>query len=185
MTDQPSAADSTPASSTTPETRLQIRIALLEDANGWAQHFSNVRLAVITFLSGICLGIMSFKWDQPEAFLVWSTLGVWILGMTLFVIFSIAEWSKLDHREESLCEIMPALGKSGRRKSSPPYEGFERVTCEWRRQEDWAYGAYFLFTVIFLFAWCEWHDRIGESSANSETQAAEGESSEGTSPTTD
>ncbi len=184
MTDQPPAADNSPDRGATPETKLQIALALLEDANGWAQHFSNVRLALVTFLSGICLGIMSFKWDHPEAFLVWSTLGVWFLGMTLFVIFSMAEWSKLDHRELSLCEIMAAQGRICRRKSAPPHKGMDRITCEWRRQGDWAYAAYFLFTIIFLFAWCEWHERIGESAAKPVTTSAEGDAPEGTAPTT-
>jgi hypothetical protein len=138
------------------ETRVNIGLALLEDANAWAQHFSNVRLGVVTFLSGICLGIMNFKWNNPEPFLVWSTLAVWMLGLTLFVIFSISEWSKLDQRERVLAAIMSALGRDYSRKCAPRAR-VERLSCEWLRQGDWAYVAYFVFTAIFLFAWCEWH----------------------------
>lgn len=143
------------------EARLNVALALFNDANSWAQHFSNVRLAVVTFLSGICLGIMNFKWDHPNGFLVWSTLGVWLLGLTLFVIFSMAEWSKLDQRERNLVDLMAAQGRTKRQTSTPPRTGVERITCEWRRQHDWAYAAYFVFTAIFLIAWCEWHDRTG------------------------
>ncbi len=146
-----------------PDARVGIALALLEDANGWAQHFSNVRLGVVTFLSGICVGIMNFKWDRPEPIFVWSTLGTWILGITLFVVFSIEEWRKLDQRRRNIRLLRAAergepfdLSEKERRP-----QGLKRLTHEWRRQQDWAYPSYFLLTAIFLCAWSIWFCRLG------------------------
>jgi hypothetical protein len=145
------------------ETRIGIALALLDDANGWAQHFSNVRLGVVTFLSGICVGIMNFKWDDPKAIFVWSTLGTWILGMGLFVVFSIEEWRKLDQRRRNIRMLRAA--ERGESLDLPEKErrpkGLKRITHEWHKQQDWAYAAYFLLTVIFLVAWWLWYQRLG------------------------
>lgn len=148
------------------DARVGIALALLEDANGWAQHFSNVRLGVVTFLSGICVGIMNFKWDHPEPIFVWSTLGTWTLGMALFAVFSIEEWRKLDQRRRNIRLLRTAergepLDLS--KKERPP-QGLKRLTHEWHRQQDWAYAAYFLLTAIFLWAWAIWISRLSSGS---------------------
>lgn len=146
--------DGLASASSASEARIAASIALLEDANGWAQHFSNVRLGVVTFLSGICLGIMNFKWHDPQAVFIWSTLTVWLLGMSLFVIFSMEQWRKLDQRRRNVQNLREESNDS--RRQANAFQGVRRLTHEWLRQKDWAYAAYFALSAIFFAAWALW-----------------------------
>lgn len=147
------------------ETRIGISQALLEDANGWAQHFSLVRMVVATAIGGLCVVIMTVRWERPEPMVVWSTLGTWLTGAALFVVFSLEEWRKLDQRRRNLRMLRTIerggqldLSESVRRPSA-----VARLTNEWLRQRDWAYGAYFVFTAMFLAAWTLWWYRMFHS----------------------
>jgi hypothetical protein len=63
-----------------------------EDSGDWARHYSAVRMTVTTFLVGLSLGIVSFKWEKgdprPGAIFVALAALVWISAVVLFIAFT-------------------------------------------------------------------------------------------------
>lgn len=127
---------------------IAARIALLNDANGWAQHFSNVRLGVTTFLLAIALGIMQFQWATPTSLLTWTVAAIWGLAVVLFTYFTVQEYRKIGHIRLHKQSLLTIAGHTG-------------AVRERTFRSDIPAYCLVILTVAFLMAWCEWHGRAG------------------------
>jgi hypothetical protein len=118
---------------------LAARIALLDDANSWAQHFSTVRMAVTSFLTSLSLGIMQFRWDNPQPIHLGSSLVLWLLLLILLYDLTKLEYEKLaDQRLNKLL-----LGVPGNKPAR-------------RMWQDVPLLCFLGLTVIYLIAFCYW-----------------------------
>ena len=79
---------------------LTAKVALLQEATSWAQHYSTVRMAVTTFLTTISLGIMQFRWDNPQPIHLLSSLAAWILLLILLFSLSSEEYEKISQQQQ-------------------------------------------------------------------------------------
>jgi hypothetical protein len=63
-----------------------------QDSGDWGRHYSTVRMTVTTFLVGLSLGIISFKWENlklpPAAMFVGLSTLIWISAVALFIAFT-------------------------------------------------------------------------------------------------
>jgi len=71
-----------------------------QDSGDWGRHYSTVRMAVTTFLIGLSLGIISFKWDNlklpPAAMFVGLSTLIWISAVALFIAFTRLTYHEME-----------------------------------------------------------------------------------------
>jgi hypothetical protein len=91
---------------------------LFQEAGQWARHFSTVRMTVITFTITTCTAIIAWKWGKREvdnAMVANSAAFLWVLGVTVFWIFTIATYREVDKQRK----VLPLfLNKTIKRKQS-------------------------------------------------------------------
>lgn len=79
-----------------PDQQVNLRTRFQENGN-WARHYSTVRMTTTTFLVGVSLGILSFRWPATAhpriPFIALSGI-VWMLAVALFLVFT-----RLTYRE--------------------------------------------------------------------------------------
>jgi hypothetical protein len=119
--------------------------ALLDDANGWAQHFSTVRLGVTTFLLTIALGIMQFRWQDPTLFFVGTAAAIWGVAVVLFIFFTALEYSKIKHIQQDKQALLHLIG------AGPP----AKARTAWSDAPAYCLLA---MTVFFGVGICLWRD---------------------------
>ena len=65
----------------------------------WARHYSTVRMTTTTFLVGVSLGILSFRWPAPGrppiSFIALSGV-VWIVAVLLFLVFTRLTYQEME-----------------------------------------------------------------------------------------
>lgn len=126
-----------------PAGAIETHVALLEDANGWAQHFSTVRLTLTTFLVSIALGVMQVRWEDATTLLRYEVLGIWMLAAVLLVYFTVFEYRKLRHGREAKNVLFALTGKS-------------RAAKDRRWYSDVPLWCFVALSIGFYMAWDDW-----------------------------
>jgi hypothetical protein len=84
--------------SDSPEVQTNRRTRFQENGT-WARHYSTVRMTTTTFLVGISLGILSFRWPataHPRISFVALSGVVWILAVLLFLVFTRLTYGEME-----------------------------------------------------------------------------------------
>jgi hypothetical protein len=125
-----------------PDMQANRRTRFQENGN-WARHYSTVRMTTTTFLVGVSLGILSFRWPAaahpPISFVALSGI-VWIIAVSLFLVFT-----RLTYQEMESARLKRNLlpdGVSGKRDK--PYTSYE----DWA---SWIVGCLSLFYGLLLY----------------------------------
>lgn len=94
---------------------------LFQEAGHWGRHFSVVRMTVMTFTITTCTAILAWKWSQGGADKVALTnaaVFLWVLGTSVFWIFTLATYREVGKQRELLPIFLPKLPK----RSQPRYD---------------------------------------------------------------
>ena len=85
----------------------------------WARHYSTVRMTTTTFLVGVSLGILSFRWPAagrpPISFIALSGV-VWIVAVLLFLVFTRLTYQEME-RARRKRNLLPDGMSAPREKS--------------------------------------------------------------------
>jgi hypothetical protein len=83
----------------------------------WARHYSTVRMTLGTFFLTFAFGILQFRWDKPETEVAIIAGGVFLLGLVVFLLFSLATFNEMNNQ----LKIVNAYRKSLNTSTVPLY----------------------------------------------------------------
>ena len=107
------------------------------DHGQWARHYSAVRMTLGTFFLTAATGMITLRWDTPQAAVAWTAGVVLVIGAALFMFFSNLTFYHMNKQFDIMDKYRGKLGGA----SAPKRFEFWR----WR-------GLGGLFAIAFVVA---------------------------------